>query len=123
MSEARRRVRIQWTTTALECLKKLPPKVRRGLVEKADALCECSDPELPHKPLTGPLQGYCRITYGRYRAVYTVDDDELASGDVLTTIKVTFIAAGKRAEHSKDDVYKVAQRLVEMGIIDMDDEP
>lgn len=124
MSTSTRRVRIQWTTTAKECLKKLPPKVQRGLIDKADELCACTDPARAHKPLVGPLANYNRITCGRFRAVYRVDEDHIASGDVLVTITITFVAAGKRAEHSKGDVYKVAQKLVEMGLIDVaNDEP
>lgn len=117
MSTPTRRVRIQWTTTAKECLKKLPPKVQRGLIEKADDLCSCSDPAGAHKPLTGPLANYNRITYSRYRAVYRVEEDHIANGNVLVTITITFVAAGKREEHSRQDVYKVAQKLVEMGLI------
>ena len=63
------RIRIQWTDTAKKCLEKLPRKVRRGLLEKADALRECDDPRNVHKPLRGPLRGLYRITYARYRAV------------------------------------------------------
>jgi len=121
MSESKRRVRIQWTDTAKDCLKKLPPKVQRGLIEKADELYGCADPKRAHKPLTGPLGGFYRITYSRFRAVYKVENDELANGDVLITVTITFVAAGKRSEHSKDDVYRVAQKLVELGLIDARD--
>ena len=118
-----RRIQIKWTTTAKECLKKLPPKVRKGLFNKADLLAECTDPRDAHKPLTGPLAEYYRIVYSRYRAVFRVDEDKLANGGVLVTITVTFVAAGKRSEHSKDDVYKVAQKLVSLGLIQADAEP
>ena len=119
--QPQRRVRIQWTTTALDALKSLPKKVQKGLVAKADELESCFDPRQCHKPLTGPLANFYRITYARYRAVYTVDEEELASGDVLVTYKVTFIACGKREEYSKDDVYKLAQKAVEMGLIHADE--
>ena len=116
MSKTRRTIRIQWTATAIECLRKLPPKVQRGLVAKADELALSGDPR-HHKPLVGPLQGYHRITYARYRAVYTVTDEAIRGGEQITTIIVTFIAAGKREERSKDDIYQVAKKLVEMGAI------
>jgi mRNA-degrading endonuclease RelE of RelBE toxin-antitoxin system len=114
--EAKRRLRIQWTETAKECLKKLPPKVQRGLIDKADELENC-DPRDCHKPLFGPLRDHYRIVYARYRAVYNVREEELASGDFLVTLVVTFIACGKREEYSKDDVYRVAQKAVELGLI------
>ena len=122
MTEPKLRVRIVWTETALGCLRALPKKVARGLLEKADELETCSDPRKAHKPLKGPLAGYYRITYARYRAVYRVEEEELASGDVLVTLTVQFVAAGKRDEHSRDDVYKVAQKIVEMGLIDLEDD-
>ncbi len=121
MSGPTQRVQIVWTETAADCMRKLPKKVRAGLFAKADELAECDDPRSFHKPLTGPLIGYYRITYSRYRAVYTVVEDEIANGDVLVTVKIYFVAAGKREEHSKDDVYRLAEKFVEMGLVDMDE--
>ena len=119
MKDSQRRVRIQWTETAKNCLKRLPKKVRAGLLDKADELYTCSDPRQAHKPLVGPLAGYYRITYSRYRAIYSVETDEIANGDSLVTVTILFVAAGIRKEHSREDVYKVAQKIVEMGLIDL----
>ena len=102
----------------MDCLKKLPLKVRRGLLTKADRLYECSDPKRVHKPLVGPLAGYYRITYARYRAIYRVQEETIANGDVLINITITFVVAGKRQERSRDDVYKVAQKIVAFGLTD-----
>lgn len=113
-----RRVQILWTSTARECLKNLPIDVARGLVTKADELYTCHDPRHAHKPLTGPLQGYYRITFGRYRAIYRVDERRDANGEKLITVTITFVAAGIRREHTKDDVYRVAQRLVALGLVE-----
>jgi mRNA-degrading endonuclease RelE of RelBE toxin-antitoxin system len=107
------RITIQWTTTAKDALKKLPQKVRKGLLDKADQLAECDDPRKYCKPLTGPLEGYYRITYGRYRAVFTVTEVRLVNGDVLLHLRVIFIAAGIRKEYDKNDIYNVAKKLVE----------
>lgn len=104
----------------MECLKTLPPKVQRGLLNKADELRDCSNPAATHKPLTGPLAGYYRMTYSRFRAIYRVDREELASGDVFVTIVVTFVHAGIRKERSKEDVYKIALDLVKHGIVPID---
>ncbi|MCW5754405.1 MAG: type II toxin-antitoxin system RelE/ParE family toxin [Phycisphaeraceae bacterium] len=123
MSGPQRRIRIAWTDTAKNCLKSLPKKVRAGLLHKADELYNCTDPRTVHKPLKGPLAGYYRITYSRYRAVYRVDEEELANGDTLATFTVLFVAAGKRQEYSRDDVYKVAQKIVDLGLIDAPREP
>lgn len=113
------RASIQWTETALEALRELPPKVQRGLLRKADGLLD-SDPRKRHKPLTGPLSGYFRITYSRYRAVYSVEEETLANDDVLLHLKVLFVAAGIRKQHDKKDIYKVAKKLVELALDDGD---
>ena len=122
MTEQRRtRVVIQWTTTAKECLRALPLDARKGLLKKADKLYESMDPRTANKPLRGPLSGFYRITFSRYRAIYCVEEEELASGDVLIQIRVLFIVAGIRKGRSREDVYKVAERIVELGLIQIDD--
>jgi len=109
-----RRATIQWTETAKRCLERLPLKVRKGLLEKADRLLECDDPREASKALVGPLSGYYRIVYSRYRAIYSVDEDRLPDGDVLVHIKIRFVAAGIRKEGDKKDIYKFAMRLIKM---------
>jgi mRNA interferase RelE/StbE len=116
------RVIIQWTETAKNGLATLPKKVRRGLLDKANELREADDPSSVHKPLTGPLQGYYRICYSRYRAIYSVHREELANGDVLQKVIVRFIAAGIRNEGDKKDIYRLAQKLIQLGVIEPDGE-
>lgn len=115
------RVTVQWTQTARDGLAKLPPKVRRGLLNKANELRDADDPSAVHKPLTGPLHGYNRITYSRYRAVYSVEKETLASGDILHHIIIRFVACGIRKEGGKRDVYRLAKKLLEMGLLDAPD--
>lgn len=112
------RVTIQWTDTAFQQLKELPPKVRRGLLDKADELRICDNPRTRFKPLAGALQNYYRMCYSRYRAVFCVQEEELASGDKLVHLKVMFVAVGKRSERSRDDVYRVAEKVVKYGLMD-----
>jgi len=118
-----RRIIIQWTETAKECLRKLPLKVRRGLLNKADQLLECEDPRKVFKPLVGPLQGYYRITYSRYRAIYWVDEEILVNGDVRLRIIVRFVAAGIRKEGDKKDIYRFALRMLKLGILESEEDP
>ena len=110
------RVSIQWTETAKESLRQLPKKVRRGILEKADRLADGGDPRDSCKPLTGPLQGYYRIVYSRYRAIFSVEEQRLADGGSVLHLTVLFIAAGIRREFDRNDVYKVAKKLVEQGL-------
>jgi mRNA-degrading endonuclease RelE of RelBE toxin-antitoxin system len=107
------RVHVKWTKTAKESLKGLPLKVRKGLLGKADELTNGPDPREWCKPLTGPLQGYYRIVYSRYRAIFSVREEKLVNGDKLLHLEVVFVAAGIRKELDKKDVYRVAQKLVE----------
>lgn len=107
------RVSIQWTQTARDALQKLPRKVRRGLLAKADALTT-GDPRKSCKPLTGPLQGYFRIVYSRYRAIFSVTEEEIADGDKVLHLKVLFVIAGIRKQRDKNDIYRVAEKLVEL---------
>jgi mRNA interferase RelE/StbE len=112
----RLRVTVQWTETARKSLRSLPRKVRQGLIAKIDGLKNC-DPREAHKPLLGPLQGCRSIKYSRYRAIYRTETQELVSGAVLVQVKVQIILTGIRKERDKKDVYEVAKRLVELGII------
>ena len=107
------RIKIDWTETAKQSLKRPPAKVRRGLLEEADGLLTSTDPRSAPKPLTGPLSGCHRITYGRYRAIYTVRDD---GEGVSLTFVVIFVAAGIRRERSKDDIYRLAEKLIDLGL-------
>lgn len=111
-------IRVRWTSTALAYLRELPKKVQAGLIAKADELVAGGDPRRVHKPLTGPLGGHYRVTYGRYRAIYRVDEERGSGGSVVLTLTVTFVACGTRREHSKDDVYRVAEKLIALGIIE-----
>lgn len=110
------RVVIQWTAAAKKGLKKLPPKVQRGILNKIDELYDC-DPRSVHKPLIGPLQGFYRIAYSRYRAIYQVVEEKQARGEVLIQLRVLFVAVGIRKEHDKKDVYEIARKLMALGLI------
>jgi mRNA interferase RelE/StbE len=113
----RRRVAIQWTDSAKKGLGRLPKKVRKGLLNKADELLH-ADPTSAHKPLVGPLQGYFRITYGRYRAIYTVREETKSNGEVVLQVTILFVAAGIRKQGDKQDIYRLAERLKRLGLLD-----
>ncbi|MHB1037484.1 MAG: type II toxin-antitoxin system RelE family toxin [Pirellulales bacterium] len=106
------KVTIQWTETAKQSLKSLPKKVRKGLLDKADGLTTCGDPRKCCKALTGPLQGFYRIVYSRYRAIFLVEEERLANGDTVLHLKVVFVVAGVRKAFDRNDVYRVALKLV-----------
>ncbi len=109
-------ITIKWTDTAKESLKILPKKVRKGILDKADELLGCCDPRRVYKPLKGPLEGLYRIVYSRYRAVFRVEEERLATGGLLLHVTVVFVATGIRKKFDKKDVYNVAKKLVERGL-------
>ncbi len=110
----RLKITIQWTDTAKNALPNLPKKVRHGLFQKIDALQE-GDPRIGQKPLLGPLQGYYRVTYSRYRALFSAQEEELAKG--LLHIKVTVVLVGIRKADDKKNVYEIAKKLIKLGLI------
>jgi len=111
------RVVVQWTETARAGLAKLPRKVRRGLLDQANDLRQASNPKEVHKPLTGPLAGYFRIAYARYRAIYTVDEERRPKNDTVIRFVIRFVAVAIRKEGDRKD-YRLAQKLLDLGLID-----
>ena len=67
-------------------------------------------------------QGYYRIVYSRYRAIFSVKEEKLASGDKLLHLKVIFVVAGIRKEFSKDDAYNLAAKLVKHVLPEISDD-
>jgi mRNA-degrading endonuclease RelE of RelBE toxin-antitoxin system len=116
-----RRVHIQWTEAACLSLRALPKNVAKGLYRKAGELKHADDPRLAGKPLKGPLQGYYRMTFGRHRALYSVREVNLEAGEEIVEIRVVFVLAGVRREGSRKDIYQVALRLYESGLLDLED--
>lgn len=109
-------VNIQWTETARKLLTTLPKPIRRGLIRKVGALRD-SDPRLAGKALIGPLAGYRSITHGRYRAIFSVEEQKAKGEEVELIVRVYIQAVGIRRDRDKKDVYKIAQKLVELGLI------
>ena len=83
-------------------------RVREKLASTIDSLE--SDPELRGKPLDGDLAGYCsvRAVGQRYRIICRVE---------RFTVVVTVAAAGIRKERSRENVYRVAAKLIRLGLL------
>ncbi len=65
-------------------------------------------PELQGKMLLGELAGYRRVRAGRYRVIYRVQESPRA---------VYITVVGIRRDRSKHDVYRVAYRMVQRGLL------
>ena len=83
-------------------------RVARQIADRIRALRR--EPELQGKALWGELAGYRRVraASGRYRIIYRVVRDRRT---------VTIMLVGIRREGSKRDVYRVAFRMVQRGLI------
>ena len=83
-------------------------RVARQIADRIRALR--SDPELQGKALWGELARYRRVraASGRYRIIYRVVRDRKA---------VAIVLVGIRREGSRRDVYRVAFRMVQRGLI------
>jgi mRNA interferase RelE/StbE len=83
-------------------------RVREKLASTIDSLE--SDPELRGKPLDDDLAGYrsVRAVGQRYRVIYRVE---------RSAVVVVVVAAGIRKEGSREDVYRVAAKLIRLGLL------
>jgi mRNA interferase RelE/StbE len=83
-------------------------RVQEKLLERMTALG--ADPELQGKPLGDNLAGYrsIRAVGQRYRIIYRVE---------RSAVVVTVVAAGIRKEGSREDVYRVAAKLIRLGLL------
>jgi mRNA interferase RelE/StbE len=111
-----RRTMIQWTETAKKRFARLPASCRQGLLAE---LAKLQDDHITlHKPLTDPLQRYYRLSHSRFRIIYSIEEEKLANDNILEHVKVLFIAAGRRSEGDKADIYRLAKKLLELGALD-----
>ncbi|MBI2001264.1 MAG: type II toxin-antitoxin system RelE/ParE family toxin [candidate division NC10 bacterium] len=102
--------RVVLTPTARSMLAAI--KVRRiqeKIREKIDGLAR--DPDLHGKPLLGELTGLrgVRAVAQRYRIIYRVHQDR---------VEVLVVAIGLRREGHREDIYRLAQRLLRLKLLE-----
>ncbi len=83
-------------------------RVREKLAKVINSLS--SDPELRGKPLDDGLSGYrsVRAVGQRYRIIYRLE---------RSAVIVVIVAAGIRKEGSREDIYRVAAKLIRLGLL------
>ena len=83
-------------------------RVQEKILERMTALA--NDPELQGKALGDDLAGYrsIRAVGQRYRIIYRVD---------RLIVTVVVVAAGIRKEGSREDIYRVAAKLIRLGLL------
>lgn len=83
-------------------------RIQEKILERMTALAD--EPDLQGKPLDDDLAGYrsIRAVGQRYRIIYRVE---------RAVVTVIVVAAGIRKEGSRDDIYRVAAKLIRLGLL------
>jgi len=100
--------RLEITETSLSLIGKIPDKrIQSVIINRIDGLK--TDPEKQGKRLVKDLIGFRSIhAAGRYRILYKIEKDP----DV-----VLVVAVGIRKEGDQKDIYKLAKKLLKLGLI------
>lgn len=100
--------KIQIPPSALNMLHEISDKrIQSKIVERIDALAH--DPEKQGKALWNELAGFrsLRAVGQRYRIVYRVERE---------IVTVVVVAMGIRKEGDRKDIYRLAEKLVKLGL-------
>ncbi len=102
--------RIRITDTCLALIEKIPgKKIQRTILDRIKNLSD--EPGKQGKRLVKDLSGFRSIhVAGRYRIIYKIDKQ---------TVIVYVLAAGIRKEGDKKDIYKIAKKLLDAGLLDL----
>jgi mRNA interferase RelE/StbE len=101
--------RVDILPAAQDMVRKIADRrIRDKLLGRMTALA--ADPELQGKPLGDDLAGYrsVRAVGQRYRVIYRVE---------RSTVVVMVVAAGIRKIGSREDIYRVAAKLIRLGLL------
>jgi len=103
--------RIRITDTCLVLIEKIPDKkLQQTILDRIENLSH--DPGKQGKSLVKDLSGFRSIhAAGRYRIIYKIDEQ---------TVLVYVLAAGIRKEGDKKDIYRIAKKLLDAGLLDLD---
>jgi mRNA interferase RelE/StbE len=101
--------RILITDTCLRLIEKIPDKkIQRSILDRIQKLSD--EPEKQGKKLVKDLAGFRSVhAAGRYRIIYKIEK---------RTVIIYVLAAGIRKEGDKKDIYKIAKKLLDAGLMD-----
>ena len=101
---------IEITPTALSMLKNIKDRrINKTIQERIEKLID--EPDKQGKELHGELRGYrcVRAVGQRYRIIYRIKN---------SAIVVLIVSVGLRKEGVKKDVYKLAQKMIRLRLIE-----
>ena len=103
--------KILITDTCLGLIGKIPDKkIQRTVLNRIRKLSH--EPDKQGKKLVKDLSGFRSVhAAGRYRIIYKIDKQ---------TVVIYIMAAGIRKEGDKKDIYKIAKKLLDAGLLDLD---
>lgn len=101
--------RVLITDTCLRLIQRITDKkIQRSILDQVQKLSD--EPEKQGKKLVKDLSGFLSVhAAGRYRIIYKIDKP---------TVIVYVLAAGIRKEGDKKDIYKIAKKLLDAGLLD-----
>ena len=98
--------------TCLTLIGRIPDKrIQRDILNRIQKLSH--EPDKQGKELVKDLSGFRSAhSAGRYRIIYKIDKQ---------TVIIYVLAAGIRKEGDKKDIYKIAKKLLDAGLLDLDE--
>ena len=101
--------RILITEICISLIQKITDKkIQRSILDRIQKLSD--EPEKQGKKLVKDLNGFFSVhAAGRYMVLYKIDK---------RTVIVYLLAAGIRKEGDKKDIYKIAKKLLDAGLLD-----
>ena len=102
--------RVELTDVCLSLLERIPDKkIQSTIMDRIEALR--ADPEKQGKALVKKLAGFrSKHVAGRYRVIHKIDEDRSI---------VWVVTVGIRKEGDQKDIYKIAKRLLKLGLLDL----
>ena len=106
--------RVRLVREASEMLRKIGKKFGKKTYEALrDLIQELEfNPEQKGEMLTGELYGLYSLHYSRFRVIYRIHDG---------AAEVVVLAAGWHESGSRKDIYRILERMVESGYLDIED--
>lgn len=105
--------RILITDTCLTLIRKIADRrIQREILDRIRKLSD--ELEKQGKKLVKDLSGFRSLhVAGRYRIIYKIDE---------RTVTVYLLAAGIRKEGDRKDIYKIAKKLLQAGLLELEND-